>query len=794
MEREKRKEEYRIKINHILMTRYFKEPKDATKEELFYVIAQVTLEDIANAWTDTQNLYRQKQLKTLYYFSMEFLPGRILGNNLMNFGLTKVVEELMEEYGVTLNEMEDEESDPGLGNGGLGRLAACFLECISTLGYPACGCGILYKNGLFRQKIVDGQQEELPDQWQKEKYPIKIKRKELEQIVSFRDMEVRAIPHDIPVVGYGNRVVNTLRLWDAKPMDSANVSTDEYRYCNELTNVLYPNDDKTEGKILRLSQQYFFVSASLQQIVKAHFKQYKTFQNFSEKVVFQLNDTHPTLVIPELMRILMHDYLLKWEEAWAIVTKSCAFTNHTIMAEAMEKWDISLFEGHLPDVYRIVEEIHRRFAMEIRTRYPNDEEKVKKMAILYDGQVRMANMAIASAFSVNGVAALHTEILKSRELKAFYEMMPGKFNNKTNGVTQRRFVTYANPELSKWIGKKCGYTLWYLDMEKIKKIEKHAYDSSAQTEFMEIKRKNKEELADYIKKANKITVNPDSIFDTQIKRIHEYKRQFMNILRVMYLYNELKEHPEMDFYPMTFIFAGKAHASYKRAKQIIRLIHSVANMINHDPEINGKIKVVFLENYCVSLAELIIPGSDVSEQISTASKEASGTGNMKFMMNGALTLGTLDGANVEIRDAVGEENMFLFGMNAEEVMEYEKNGTYISCHICLNNPKIEKVLEQLIDGTYVYREKDGSYHTFADLRNSLIYGSMEHGPADRYFVLKDLPSYIDATLKLNLTYQNQNKWAEMAIMNVANSYIFSADRTIEEYNRDIWHLEPYYAD
>ena len=677
---------------------------------------------------------------------MEFLTGRALGNIIINLKGNQAIKDAIEELGMDLDVIEDQEPDAALGNGGLGRLAACFLDSLSTLGYPAYGCGIRYKYGMFKQVIENGYQLEKPDDWLKYGNPFEIKRPEYAVEVKFggyvairkdecgRDkfvqenyQSVRAVPYDLPIVGYNNNVVNTLRIWDAEPIDTFNLDSfdkGDYQKAVEQENlarticeVLYPNDNHMAGKELRLKQQYFFVSASIQRAVMKYMEKHDDIRKIHEKVVFQLNDTHPTVTVAELMRILMDEYNLSWDEAWDVTTKSCAYTNHTIMSETHEKWPLELFSRLLPRIYQIIEEINRRFVLQIQAAYPDDNSKVEKMAIIYDGQVKMAHLAIAAGFSVNGVAKLHTEILKHQELKDFYEMMPEKFNNKTNGITQRRFLLHGNPLLAQWITDKIGDD-WITNLKHINELSVYADDELSQKEFMNIKYKNKVRLAKYIKEHNGIEVDPRSIFDVQVKRLHEYKRQLLNILHVMYLYNKLKQNPGMDFYPRTFIFGAKASAGYMRAKSIIKLINSVGDVINNDASINGKIKVVFIENYRVSNAEIIFAAADVSEQISTASKEASGTGNMKFMLNGALTLGTMDGANVEIVDEVGEENAFIFGLSSDEVIAYEHNGQYNPRDIYNSDADIRAVLTQLVDGTY----SQGNFEEFRDIYNSLLDG------------------------------------------------------------------------
>ena len=809
------KKTFKKDIKDFLKNFYRKTIEDADKHQLFNAVAYALKEYIVEDWMATHKAYDEQDAKMVYYLSMEFLMGRALGNNIINLQASDAVKEALEELGLDLNEIEDAERDYALGNGGLGRLAACFLDSLATLGYPAYGCGIRYKYGMFKQEIRDGYQKEVPDDWLKYGNPFEIRRDEYAKEVKFggyvtvtkdengRDhyglegyQAVRAVPYDLPIVGYGNHVVNTLRIWDAEPVNTFNLEDfgrGDYRKAVEAENlakniveVLYPCDDHYQGKELRLKQQYFFISASVQTAIEKYLRNpaHTDLHKFYEKACFQLNDTHPTVAVPELMRILMDEYNFTWDEAWDVTTKTCAYTNHTIMAEALEKWPIGLFSRLLPRIYEIVEEINRRFCNQIWAMYPDcAQEKIRKMAIIYDGQVKMANMAIVAGFSVNGVARLHTEILKHQELKDFYEMFPDKFNNKTNGITQRRFLLHGNPLLADWVTGKIGDG-WITDLSQMKKLEAYATDPRSQAEFMQIKYLNKVRLAKYIKEHNGIEVNPRSIFDVQVKRLHEYKRQLLNILHVMYLYNQLKSNPEMDFYPRTFIFGAKAAAGYKIAKLTIKLINSVADVINNDKSIDGKIKVVFIEDYRVSNAEWIFAASDVSEQISTASKEASGTGNMKFMLNGALTLGTMDGANVEIVEEVGEEYAFIFGMSADEVINYEKNGGYNPMDIFNNDMEIRRVLMQLINGYYAPDDPE----RFRDLYNSLL-NTLSTSKADTYFILKDFHSYADAQKKVEAAYRNTEWWAEAAIRNVANVGKFSSDRTIQEYVDDIWHLD-----
>ncbi|MEQ2557430.1 glycogen/starch/alpha-glucan phosphorylase [Lachnospiraceae bacterium CLA-AA-H185] len=791
---------------------YRKTIKEATQQEIFQAVSFTVKDVIIDEWLATQRSFDKQDPKMVYYMSMEFLMGRALGNNLINLKAYKQVKEALEEMGLNLDVIEDQEPDPALGNGGLGRLAACFMESLATLGYAAYGCGIRYRYGMFKQKIKDGFQVEVPDNWLKDGYPFELRRPEHACEVKFGGyvraeagengrtrfiqegyQSVNAVPYDMPIIGYGNNVVNTLMIWDAEPMNCFELDSfdkgdyhkavEQENLAKNLVEVLYPNDNHIAGKELRLKQQYFFVSASVQRAVARFKKNHPDIHQLPEKVTFQLNDTHPTVAVAELMRLLLDEEGLEWDEAWEITTKTCAYTNHTIMAEALEKWPIEIFSRLLPRIYQIVEEINRRFILEIEKKYPGNQEKVRKMAIVYDGQVKMAHLAIAAGYSVNGVARLHTEILKNQELKDFYEMFPQKFNNKTNGITQRRFLMHGNPLLADWVSNKIGED-WITNLKHLKKLEIYADDKKAQQEFMQIKYQNKLRLAEYIQKHNGVEVDPRSIFDVQVKRLHEYKRQLLNILHVMYLYNQLKEHPEMEFYPRTFIFGAKAAAGYKNAKLTIKLINSVADVINNDPSINGKIKVVFIEDYRVSIAEWIFAAADVSEQISTASKEASGTGNMKFMLNGALTLGTMDGANVEIVEEVGEENAFIFGMSSDEVIEHEQKRDYNPMDIFNQDQDIRKVLMELINGFYSPNDPE----LFRDLYNSLLNTQCTQF-ADTYFILADFRSYAEAQKRVMEAYKDEEGWAKSAILNVANSGKFSSDRTIQEYVDDIWHLD-----
>ena len=807
------KDVFKRDVRNNVKTLFRKEVEEATPQQLFQAVSYAVKEAIIDDWLATQKQYEKDDPKTVYYMSMEFLLGRALGNNLINMTAYKEVKEALEEMGIDLNVIEDQEPDPALGNGGLGRLAACFLDSLATLGYASYGCGIRYRYGMFKQKIRDGYQVEAPDNWLKDGNPFELRRPEYAKEVRFGGNirveydeigkthfvqenyeSVMAIPYDYPIVGYGNHIVNTLRIWDAEAivdfqLDSFDrgdyhKAVEQENLAKNIVEVLYPNDNHIAGKELRLKQQYFFVSASIQAAITKFKKKHGDISKLPEKVTFQMNDTHPTVAVAELMRILLDEENLGWNEAWDITTKCCAYTNHTIMAEALEKWPIDLFSRLLPRIYQIIQEIDRRFIAQVRAQYPGNEEKVKKMAILMDGQVKMAHLAIVAGYSVNGVAKLHTEILKNQELKDFYQMMPEKFNNKTNGITQRRFLMHANPLLADWVTEKLGTKEWITDLSKMSGLKEWLDDEEALKEFMTIKFKNKERLAVYIKEHNGVEVDPRSIFDVQVKRLHEYKRQLLNILHVMYLYNQIKEHPEMSFYPKTYIFGAKASAGYIRAKEIIKLINSVADVINNDRSINGKLKVVFIEDYRVSNAELIFAAADISEQISTASKEASGTGNMKFMMNGAPTLGTMDGANVEIVDEVGIDNAFIFGLSADEVINYEQNGGYNPYDIYNNDPDIHRVVDQLVDGTY----SNGDTEMYRDLYNSLL-NNQGGSRADMYFILKDFRSYADAQARAMEAYKDKEKWAKMALKNTACCGKFSADRTIQEYVDDIWHLD-----
>ena len=806
------KELFKRSVLYNVKTLYRKNLEEASQQQIFQAVAYAIKDAVVDNWMTTQQEYEKQDPKTVYYLSMEFLMGRALGNNIINLQAYKQVKEACDELGLDLNVIEDQEPDAALGNGGLGRLAACFLDSLATLGYAAYGCGIRYRYGMFKQEIRDGYQIEVPDNWLVDGNPFELRRPEYAKEVKFGGyvnvhvdengrshfrqegyQSVKAIPYDLPIVGYGNGIVNTLRIWDAEAVECFKLDSfdkgdyqkavEQENLARNIVEVLYPNDNHYAGKELRLKQQYFFISASVQEAVAKYMRKHEDIRKFYEKVTFQLNDTHPTVAVAELMRILMDEYYLTWDEAWEVTTKTCAYTNHTIMSEALEKWPIELFSRLLPRVYQIIEEINRRFIMRIQQMYPGNQDKVRKMAIIYDGQVKMAHLAIAAGYSVNGVARLHTEILKNQELKDFYEMMPEKFNNKTNGITQRRFLLHGNPLLADWVTAHVGND-WITDLPKINKLKVYAEDEKAQQEFMNIKYQNKVRLAEYIKEHNGIDVDPRSIFDVQVKRLHEYKRQLLNILHVMYLYNQLKDNPEMEFYPRTFIFGAKAAAGYYNAKMTIKLINAVADVVNNDPAIKGKIKVVFIENYRVSNAELIFAAADVSEQISTASKEASGTGNMKFMLNGALTIGTMDGANVEIVEEVGAENAFIFGLSSDEVIRFENFGGYDPNEIFNNDPDVRRVLMQLINGTYAPNDPD----KFRTLYNSLL-NTISTSKADTYFILKDFKAYAAAQKKVEEAYRDEKGWAKSAILNVACCGKFTSDRTIQEYVDDIWHLD-----
>ena len=801
------KELFKGTVLNNIKTLYRRTLEEATEQQIFQAVSYAIKDVVVDNWMATQKEYEKKDPKIVYYMSMEFLMGRALGNNLINLRAYKEVAEALDELGVDLNLVEDQEPDPALGNGGLGRLAACFLDSLATLNYAAYGCGIRYRYGMFRQEIRDGYQVEVPDNWLADGYPFELRRPEYAKEVKFGGwvssyvdengrtifkqegyQSVQAVPYDMPIVGYGNGIVNTLRIWDAQPVECFSLDSfdkgdyqkavEQENLARNIVEVLYPNDNHYAGKELRLKQQYFFISASVQEAVDKYMRTHTDLHKFHEKVAFQLNDTHPTVAVAELMRVLMDDYDLSWDEAWEITCKTCAYTNHTIMSEALEKWPIELFSRLLPRIYQIVEEINRRFVLRIQQMYPGNQEKIRKMAIIYDGQVKMAHLAIVGGHSVNGVARLHTEILEKQELRDFYEMMPEKFNNKTNGITQRRFLLHANPLLADWVTDHVGDE-WITDLPALSKLRIYADDEKAQQEFMNIKYQNKVRLAKYIREHNGIEVDPRSIFDVQVKRLHEYKRQLMNILHIMYLYNELKDHPDMDFYPRTFIFGAKAAAGYRNAKLTIKLINSVADVINNDPVVDGRIKVVFIENYRVSNAEWIFAAADVSEQISTASKEASGTGNMKFMLNGALTLGTMDGANVEICQQVGDENIYIFGQTSDQVIHRYEMGDYQASQWVEGDPNIRRAVDFLVGPEMLAA---GHEENLRRLHDELVW-------KDWFQTLPDFNAYVVRKGQALSDYAcDPLGWRKKCVINIAKAGLFSSDRTIAEYNKDIWHL------
>ncbi|HQL05158.1 MAG TPA: glycogen/starch/alpha-glucan phosphorylase [Treponemataceae bacterium] len=806
------REKFKDNLTARLKRQYGKDITQANKHDLFDAVSASALEFIMDNWMKTRREYEKQPVRKMFYLSAEFLMGRAMSNNLINTQIMDSVKEVLKEMNIDYTSIEDEEPDAGLGNGGLGRLAACFLDSLATLDYPGHGYGIRYEYGMFEQRIENGYQMEYPDNWLKHRDPWEIKRSDLAVEVQFggtiaskrgpagRDVFytehaeiVTATPYDMPVVGYGTNTVNTLRLWQATSPNGFDLplfndmqyhrAVERQNDAENISRVLYPNDNGPSGKALRLKQQYFFSSASLQDLLNHFVSDFgNNFAKFSEYHAVQLNDTHPVVAIPEMMRILMDVYYLGWEEAWSVVAKTFAYTNHTILSEALEKWPIPIFQGLLPRVYQIVEEINRRFNLELREAYPDDYEKQNRMSIISNGMIHMAHLAIHTCFSVNGVAALHTELLKTQELKDWADFYPAKFNNKTNGVTQRRWLLSANPLLSDFITKRIGHG-WEKDLAKLKGLEKFADDDASLTELISIKQKNKENLAEYLKVTQNEFLDPHSIFDVQVKRLHEYKRQLLNVLHIMYLYNRLLEDGDFNPPARTYIFGAKAASGYRRAKSIIKLINTVAERINNDRRVRGKLRVIFVENYRVSLAEKLFPASDVSEQISTAGKEASGTGNMKFMINGALTLGTLDGANIEIVEEAGEENAFIFGLTADEIHKIEKDHSYFPQKYLDRNPELAKVVNQLIDGTY-----DPSHQLFKELHDSLVYGVEGQRP-DVYYVLADFDAYVDAQEKVASAYTNQKEWAKKALLNIARSGKFSSDRTIEDYVRDIWKIE-----
>lgn len=783
---------------------------NATDVEIYEAAVYALRTVFTEKWIKTHDEYKEKDVKMVYYLSMEFLMGRFFGNSVMNLLMYDTVKEALEELGLDYNTLENTEQDPGLGNGGLGRLAACFLDSLSTMEYPAYGCGIRYHYGIFEQQIDNGYQVERPDNWlangdfwsiKRSEYEVEVKfggdvRTELKENGELKFIQenyssVIAVPYDYPVIGYGNNTVNTLRLWEARPknffdLQSFNAGNyakalEEQNIANTITEVLYPADEHIQGKELRLRQQYFFISATVQRVIDRFKKDHSDFKLLPEKVAFQLNDTHPSIAVAELMRVLVDENDVPWDEAWEITTKVCAYTNHTIMSEALEKWPIELFSRLLPRIYMIIEEINRRFCIELVQKYGNNPSKIHDMSIIADGQIKMAYLAIVGSHSVNGVARLHTEILKNQELKNFYEFYPKKFNNKTNGITQRRWLLHANRPLAELISSTIG-DKWITDLDELNKLLPYADDSEFRGKFMAIKRENKKALAQYIKETNGIDVDPESIYDIQVKRLHEYKRQLLNVFHIIDLYFRIKANPSMEITPRTFIFGAKAAAGYKRAKDIIKLINSVADVVNNDPDVAGRIKVVFMANYCVSLAEKLIPAADVSEQISTAGKEASGTGNMKFMLNGAVTIGTMDGANVEIYEEVGADNIIIFGLSSEETARMISEHSYNPWDVYHSDERVKRIMESLVDGTFSPSNPD----IFRDIYYSLL----GNDRSDEYFVLKDFASYVEAQERLEKMYKDKEAWAKMAVINTAKSGKFSSDRTIKEYAEEIWNLKP----
>lgn len=783
---------------------------NATDVEIYEAAVYALRTVFTEKWIKTHDEYKEKDVKMVYYLSMEFLMGRFFGNSVMNLLMYDTVKEALEELGLDYNTLENTEQDPGLGNGGLGRLAACFLDSLSTMEYPAYGCGIRYHYGIFEQQIDNGYQVERPDNWlangdfwsiKRSEYEVEVKfggdvRTELKENGELKFIQenyssVIAVPYDYPVIGYGNNTVNTLRLWEARPknffdLQSFNAGNyakalEEQNIANTITEVLYPADEHIQGKELRLRQQYFFISATVQRVIERFKKDHSDFKLLPEKVAFQLNDTHPSIAVAELMRVLVDENDVPWDDAWEITTNVCAYTNHTIMSEALEKWPIELFSRLLPRIYMIIEEINRRFCIELVQKYGNNPSKIHDMAIIADRQIKMAYLAIVGSHSVNGVARLHTEILKNQELKNFYEFYPKKFNNKTNGITQRRWLLHANRPLAELISSTIG-DKWITDLDELNKLLPYADDSEFRGKFMAIKRENKKALAKYIKETNGIDVDPESIYDIQVKRLHEYKRQLLNVFHIIDLYFRIKANPSMEITPRTFIFGAKAAAGYKRAKDIIKLINSVADVVNNDHDVAGRIKVVFMANYCVSLAEKLIPAADVSEQISTAGKEASGTGNMKFMLNGAVTIGTMDGANVEIYEEVGADNIIIFGLSSEETARMSREHSYNPWDVYHSDERVKRIMDSLVDGTFSPSNPD----IFRDIYYSLL----GNDRSDEYFVLKDFASYVEAQERLEKMYKDKEAWAKMAVINTAKSGKFSSDRTIKEYAEEIWNLKP----
>lgn len=789
------KEEFKKRV----VEKYGVDYKRAHITELYDVLGTMVRDYSAEDWKNSKDIVTEKHEKQLVYFSMEFLIGRLLVNNMQNLGIYNVARDGLKELGIDINKLEDQESDAGLGNGGLGRLAACFLDSIASLGYPGHGNCIRYEYGFFKQKIVDGQQVEVPDQWLANPYVWEIKKpkhavevKFYGQAETYQDVDgcvrsrtvnamcVKAVPYDVPVIGYRNHVVNTLRLWSAEPSEEnlpSNLSFSDYlQSLKELCHGLYPDDSTEHGRILRLRQQYFLVSAGLQSTIRSHLRKEGTLNNLCEKTVFQLNDTHPILSIPELMRLLMDEHGFGWDEAWYQVTHMMAYTNHTIMAEALEKWPVHYVSNLLPRVYMIIEEINRRVILDLRAK-GYDDSFINSVKIIKDGMIHMTNLAIHTVFSVNGVAKLHTQICCEDTFKEFYQLYPEKFNNKTNGVTHRRWFVCANPEYADLVSSKIGNS-WITNPDELEKFAKYADDKKVQEKFLEIKKANKVKLAQYVKEHNGIDIDVDSIFDVQIKRLHAYKRQLMNLFRIIYFYNRMKEDPSFRIAPHTYIFGAKAAPSYYLAKKIIELINKVADKVNNDPEISKYMKIVFIENYGVSSAEIIIPAADVSEQISTAGKEASGTSNMKFMVNGALTLGTLDGANVEIDQLVGSDNDVIFGLHTPEIEALRRDGSYSPWDVYNQDADVKKIMDSLVDGTWSYNHDE-----FKVIFDEVMYRN------DEYFILKDLPLYVEASLKMDEKYQDKNAWAKSCLINTAKFGYFSSDRTINDYVRDIWHLK-----
>ncbi|MDT8719497.1 glycogen/starch/alpha-glucan phosphorylase [Clostridium sp. 19966] len=803
IDKETFKRDYKKKIT----TMFSEDVEESSELHKYQALAALIKEYAAENIVKTRKQYVEKQEKQVYYFSMEFLIGRLLMSNLINLGIQDVCEKALKELGIDLKELEDQETDAGLGNGGLGRLAACFLDSMASLGIAGNGCGIRYNYGLFEQKIIDGYQVEIPDNWLKDGNIWEIRKENKAVEVRFggtvetkyennklsfvhKNYEpIIAVPYDMPIIGYKNNTVNTLRLWSAEPVgrefDFSSFSNGDYSkaveyksWVESISQILYPDDSKVEGRILRLKQQYFFVSAGMQSIIRSYKKLNLPMQRLDEHIAIHINDTHPSVAVAELMRILVDEEGMSWDEAWRITTHTMAYTNHTILSEALEKWSVDMFKKILPRIYMIVEEINRRFIEELRAKYPNDEQRIRNMAIVQDGTVRMAHLAIVGSHSVNGVAKLHTEILKKQELSNFYNYFPDKFNNKTNGITHRRWLIQANPGLTKVVSSAIG-TKWIYMPTELRRLMSYSKDKNFQEKIAQVKLDNKIDFSNYIKNHYNIDVDPNSIFDVQVKRLHAYKRQLMNLFNIMDLYNRLKENPDLDIVPRTFLFGAKAAPGYYLAKQIIKLINTVANKINNDMSIKGKIKIVFLENYRVSLAEKIIPAADLSEQISTTTKEASGTSNMKFMMNGAVTIATLDGANIEIKDEVGDDNIVIFGMRDYEVLNYYKNGGYSAMECYNNDVRLKKIIDSLIDGSLGVSPSE-----FRMIYDSLLYQN------DEYFVLKDFDSYVNAQNRVDELYKNRAKWNEMCISNIANSGVFASDHTIMEYSKNIWNTKP----